>query len=91
VRLKGRSVEELDFVRTVDPANYITLLRHALGSINDEKTIECYYSIEEKSRPFALWNLGHLGKWELIEKETSNFLNDPTGTFPGFSDHLFEK
>jgi hypothetical protein len=90
-RLKGRSVEELDFVRTIDPANYIALLRHAKGSISNEKLMECYYAIEVKTRPFALWNIGHLGKWELIEKETGNFLNDPTGTFRGFSDHLFEK
>jgi len=91
VRLKGRSVEELDFVRTVDPANYIALLRHASGTISDEKLLECYYTIEVKTRPFALWSIGHLGRWNLIEKETGNFLNDPTGTFPGFSDHLFEK
>ncbi|CAM4212453.1 hypothetical protein SAMN06265348_10633 [Pedobacter westerhofensis] len=91
VRLKGRSVEELDFVRTVDPANYIVLLRHASGTISDVELLECYYTIEVKTRPFALWSIGHLGRWDLIEKETGNFLNDPTGTFPGFSDHLFEK
>ncbi len=90
-RLKGRTVEELDFLTSVDPANYIALLRHSKGNIDDKTLQECYYRIPKKSRPFALWNLGHLGKWDLIEGETGNFLSNPSDAFLGFSDNLFEK
>jgi hypothetical protein len=90
-RLKGSSVKDIDFLKTVDPANFIALLRFSTEQVEDDILRECYVRIPEKKRPFALWNLGVLGRWELIAPEIRQFVEAPTDTFNGFSDNLFEK
>jgi hypothetical protein len=90
-RLKGRTLHEIDFLREVDPANYIALLRFSNG-LPDEQTLrQCYQQVPQRSRPYAIWVLGRLGKWDIIEPDIKTFLAEPQFTFPGFSEQLFEK
>lgn len=90
-RLKGRTSEEIDFLREVDPCNYIALLRFS-KSLPDERTLhQCYKNIPMHARPYAIWMLGRLGKWDIIEPDIKAFLEKPESTFPGFSRNIFEK
>lgn len=90
-RLKGRSPEELDFLRGIDPANYIGLLRFATSFPNDELLNNCYQSVPLHSRPFTIWVLGKLGKWDIIEGDIKAFLKEPLTTFSKFSEQRLEK
>lgn len=89
-RVKGWPLLDLEFVRQADPGNFIVLVRHSSETVDDMVLLDCYNRIPKAYHPFALWNLGRMGKWELIKKPIEEFIEKPTATFPGFDSTMFE-
>ena len=89
-RLKGSSIDSLAFLRDIDPGNFLYLLRYSNEQLTDDDLMECYNRIPESYKPFAIWNLGRIGKWELIKPFIESYINDPFNEFKGFSSVIFD-
>lgn len=90
-RLKGTLLEKLTFILTTDPSTFVRLATFVDKKISDNVAMHCYERIPEKQRPFALYNLGLLGKWDLVRPQIEKYLEDPGNAFLGFSELLFER
>jgi hypothetical protein len=89
-RVKGWPLQDVEFVKYSDPGNFIVLARYLNEAIEDEILLDCFDRTPEKYKPFAIWNLGRLGKWQLIIDPIRQFIQDPDNTFVGFSATIFE-
>lgn len=89
-RLKGFSLNDLAFLKTTDPGNFLGLIRYTNEVVSDKTLLECYERVPTRYKPFALWNIGKLGKWELIKPELERYVANPAHAFAGFSEILFK-
>src|SRR5690606_22295194 len=89
-KFKGAKLSDILFLMEVDPGNFLVLLRFSGSEVADELLIECYNRVSEKYKPFAIWSLGKLGKWNLIKPHIEEYVDNPLGVFANFSDVNFE-
>lgn len=89
-KFKGAKLSDILFLMEVDPGNFLVLLRFSECKVDDQLLIECYNRVPEKYKPFAIWNLGKLGKWNLIKPHIEEYVDNPMGVFANFSDVNFD-
>lgn len=90
-RLKGMPYDAISFLQDIDPANFLTLAYYTKQKIDDKILMNCYKHIPERLKPFGIWSLGKLDKWKMIKKDIQKFIDQPLGTFEGFSDVILER
>lgn len=89
-KFKGAALEHILFLKDIDPNNFLVLLRHSGNNFSNEMLIDIYEKVSDKYKPFAIWNLGKLGKWEIIKNYMEDYLSNPNKVFKDFSDTIFE-
>jgi len=89
-RLKGASLENISFINEFDPNTFLFIAKFSNEAISDEMALDCYNRIPKRHRPFAIYNLGRMGKWNLIKPLVQNYISNPDNEFDGFSEVMFE-
>ncbi|MFC3563154.1 hypothetical protein [Pedobacter jamesrossensis] len=86
----GAELKNILFLKDIDPGNFLSLLKFTSENIDDKMLMECYENVPEKYKPFAIWNLSRLGKWNLIKPLILEYASNPLRKFQGFSETSFD-
>ncbi|MGY4384942.1 hypothetical protein ACVWYN_001978 [Pedobacter sp. UYP24] len=86
----GAELKNILFLKRIDPGNFLSLLKFTHNTVDDQVLMECYENVPEKYKPFAIWNLSRLGKWNLIKPLILEYASNPLIKFQGFSETSFD-